>query len=293
MKFPTVLTSSMISDFAICPFRFKTKYIDNIMPEHESIHLAAGKAYAAGLHIARKAFFKDNLPAEQAYEKGFVALLKAWDFPDAGSKTKKPIDAMLGAYDFYFRKFPLEGERYIPAMMWGDRALEFSFNLPIPIRHPQTNEEILLGGRCDQIVDCDGVILIEDDKTTTQMGPTWSSNFRLRGQFIQYTWAANQLKIPALGVLTRGIAVRSTGFDTAQAIMWYEPHIISYWYRTTLARVERMVAAFNKWNWEYNFDQGCTSYGGCAYVDYCATSNRTTVPGYKVVEKHYYEEGDE
>lgn len=287
--FPMSVTSSILSDYKACPHLFAEKYIRHVYPENESIHLVAGAAFAAGLQAAREAFYIRGADEDDARLVGFRALLENWREPTGGLRTKKPIDRIADALQAYIDEYPFIVDRIQPAMIEERHGIEFSFALPLPLNHPVTGDPLLYEGRCDMIGDYEGTLVVTDEKTTGQLGQSWSSNFRLRGQFIGYTWAARASGIPVLGVLVRGIAIRSSGFDFAQSVHLYPDHLIDEWYNDMLYTVEQMIVDYKNDRFPKDYGQSCTSYGGCAFVDRCASRFPDELPGYVVKDKLYFE----
>ena len=52
--FPLVWDNSMRSELVSCPRKFAWHYLDLWSSQYESIDLIAGKAFAAGLEVARR-----------------------------------------------------------------------------------------------------------------------------------------------------------------------------------------------------------------------------------------------
>ena len=57
-SFPEVFDSSMIAAFKTCPQLFRKIYINHWKTKSEKVDLHAGKSFATGLEVARRAFYE-------------------------------------------------------------------------------------------------------------------------------------------------------------------------------------------------------------------------------------------
>jgi len=213
LPFPAVWDSSMLATLRSCPQKFALEYLQNWKPKRESHHLRAGAAFAKGLEVTRRRFYAESQSPDTSIQAGIGALLAAYgDFqpPDDSPKTAA---RMAGALEFYFAKWPLGSDPAVPATL-GDRlGIEFSFATPLPLNHPSTGEPLMYCGRADMVADFAGGRYVEDDKTASQLGASWSRQWDLRSQFTGYCWAARVAGIAVQGVLIRGISILKTKYD--------------------------------------------------------------------------------
>jgi hypothetical protein len=187
---------------------------------------------------------------------------------------------MCGALEYYFDVWKL-GEDYL--VPWttpdGEKGIEFSFALPLPITHPQTGDPILYAGRFDMLAhDRFKVIWVEDEKTAGQLGPSWNKNWSLDSQFTGYVWAARQYNIPVYGAAIRGISILKTSYGHAEQMVARPQFLVDRWYAQLLRDVERMIEIWKAQNLNsqiesrYALDKGmCNAYGGCSYEILCNT----------------------
>ena len=101
--FPPVITASLREAFNSCHKKFEWTQIIGISPKNTSIHLTAGKAYAAGLEAYRAEFFTpSDLPEPDRYNsavaKGLIALTQAYGKEDPLPEEKKQYDRVVAAY---------------------------------------------------------------------------------------------------------------------------------------------------------------------------------------------------
>ena len=269
--FPEAVDSSMLATFKSCHRKQELTHLEHWKPKNESIHLVAGKAYASGLERARRSYYEGGFSQEQAIAHGTIALLKEYGTAEVPDDTAKTPQRMCEALDFYFEQYPLAEEKAIPHK-FGDRlGIEFNFAEPIDVKHPETGNPILYTGRSDMICDFADGIYIEDDKTASQLGPSWGRQWDLRSQFTGYTWGAKYgvLQLPVQGVLVRGVSILKTKFGTQQAITNRADWEIERWYEGLIHEVNEMVRCWESGFWSYNLDHACTEYGGCQFTTVC------------------------
>lgn len=272
--FPEVWDSTMLSALASCEEKFQWGYMRQIAPEGENVHLHAGACFAKGLEVRRRSFYGSGRSEADSTLDGAEALLNAWGSFDPGEGQAKSIDRVLGAYDFYSELYPLATDPLKPLLTPKGPAVEFNFVLPLPgTRHPTTGNEILYAGRFDALCTRDNsdVLFVVDEKTTSQLGPTWSNQWTLRAQFTGYIWGARSYGHPVAGAVVRGISILKTMYGNAEAIVYRQQWQVDDWLRTTRLKLERAIQAWQRGSWERNYDQSCAAYGGCPFMRLCDT----------------------
>lgn len=269
--FPSVLDSTLMSHFRACPRSAQLSSFEHWKPRTRSVHLHAGGAYARGLEVARLAYYGEGLDERSAIEKGLLALIHAYGSFECPPDSPKSLERMMGAFEFYFSQYPMTSDSATPARLPSGLGVEFSFAEPIDIAHPQTGDPLLYCGRFDMICDYAGQRYGEDDKTTSQLGASWSKQWDLRSQFTAYTWGARKAGIVLDGFIIRGVSILKTKYDTQQAITYRPAWVVDRWYNQLLHDVRRMIAAWESGYWDFNLDESCNSYGGCQFRKICMT----------------------
>lgn len=275
--FPEVIDSSLLAAFRSCPTKANLEFFHHYKPNVPSVHLHAGKAFARGLEVAREAFFLLGDSPEEAQRKGLVALMKEYGDFECPSDSAKSLERMAGALVFYFDSYPLSEDKCVPcALPGGKKGIEFSFAEPMDILHPVTNQPLLYVGRMDMMAEYAGAVYGEDDKTTSQLGATWSRQWDLRSQFTSYCWGAQRAGYPLAGFIVRGISILKTKYDTQQAITYRPQWMIDRWYEQTLRDISRAIEMWKSGLWDLNLDHACTEYGGCIFRKVCLSSDPVT-----------------
>lgn len=277
IDFPHVVDSTMIADWRSCHQKAFRSHFEHWKPKGASVHLHAGGAFARGLEVARRAFYEHEHPEETAIAEGVGALIEAYGDFECPEGIAKTLDRMAGALEFYFSAYPPAADPAKPIVLpSGKRAIEFSFAQPLPFAHPQTGDPIIYAGRSDMIAAFADGVYIEDDKTTSQLGASWSRQWDLRSQFTGYCWAAREVGIPVNGVLVRGVSILKTKYDTLQAITYRSEWEIGRWLAQLKRDLGGMVAAWREGYWDWALDHACTEYGGCPFTSVCKSPTPDT-----------------
>jgi hypothetical protein len=184
---------------------------------------------------------------------------------------------MCGALEFYFEQYPLQMGSCEP-ILWGDgrRGIEFSFAQPLDFLHPVSGDPLIYTGRADMIANFAGGIFIFDEKTTSQLGASWTRQWELRSQFTGYCWAARESGMPVNGAVVRGVSILKTKYDTLQHLTYRPDWEIERWLNQINADLRRMVQCWEEGWWDYDLDHACAEYGGCSLQRICKSENPQT-----------------
>lgn len=269
--FPTLVDSSMRAAFTACPRKFELQYLHHWAPVAESVHLHAGGAFARGLEVVRREAYGKGTNPETAIALGAKALIEEWGDYEPPVDSNKTLPNMLGALSEYFHHYGIHTDHIQPYMFAREPAVEFSFALPIDVTHPETGDPLLYGGRFDMLGVFQDNLLVLDEKTTTQLGPTWFKNWKLRGQLTGYVWGAKQFGLPVIGAIIRGLAILTRDWKHAEVIQYRTDWEIERWYRQICRDFERMKQCWQEGYFDYDLDSSCSSYGGCEFLDVCSS----------------------
>lgn len=276
-QFPSFIDSTMLASATACETRAYWSWIRNLHPKGQSVHLVAGGAYAKGLEIFRRLYYTGT-PFEEAQEEGFLALTREYgDFDPASPSEYKTWDRTAAAYLSYLKEYPPEEDFLRPHFANGKPCVEFSFAIPLPgTAHPVTGDPILYAGRCDMIGEARGQLYVLDDKTTKSFSSNWADQWKLRGQFTGYCWAARVHGYPVVGAMIRGTAIQKTQIKHLPAITTRDDHKIERWLQHAVRVTNRMTVRYKQYlenqdkrAFDMSLDDACNSYGGCAYSILC------------------------
>jgi hypothetical protein len=275
--FPHTIDSTMLATFRSCPQKLFRTYIEHWKPQGESVHLVAGKAFAAGIEKARRAFYEQGMSSGDSEATGLRALIESYGDFECPSDSAKSLERMCGALEFYFANYPLGNDGADPITFAdGRRGIEFSFAEPLPNLHPVTGDPILFTGRADMLASFSGGIFLFDEKTTSQLGASWSRQWEMRGQFTGYSWACQQQHIEVQGTIVRGVSILKTKYDTQQALTYRPAWELERWLIQTERDIERMKQCWEAGWWDYAMDHACGEYGGCSMLRICKSNDPET-----------------
>lgn len=269
LTFPEVLDNTIVSTFRACEKKFYWSHARNLALSESNVHLISGAAFAKGLEVTRKLYFVAGRPFEESLLRGAAALVAEYgDFHPHERYSNKALPNIMGALEFYFNKWPIDQRK--PINFGGKPAIEFSFALPIPgCYHPESGKEMIYCGRFDLITEINGVVMGEDDKTTSQLGETWFNKWRMGSQITGYTWGAQEYGIPIRGFILRGISLLKRGYGDSEAIVYRSDIKISEFITNLKITFDHMVEAWRRGEWQQNMSDGCSNYGGCPYLELC------------------------
>lgn len=278
-SFPEVIDNTARSQFISCPTKWVYSTVNNLGSKIPSVHLHAGGAFARGLEVTRKAFYDEGQSPEHSIKVGAEALVEYWgDFesPDDSAKTK---EKMLEALFEYFTEYPLGQDPIRPLKIGENKhAIEFRFALPLDIKHPETGNPLLYGGRFDMLGEFNSSLFAVDEKTTSQLGPTWGRQWELDSQFTGYCWAAQEYSYPVVGAVVRGMSILKTKFGHATPIVYRPQWMIERWHENLYYDITRMIQTYeDARNGRFvpsALDKGiCDNYGGCTFFRPCTSPN--------------------
>ena len=273
--FPHVIDSTMRSRFVDCPQAFFRSHIQHLAHPNKSEHLVAGGAYAKGLEVVRALYYGQGLSLDEALGEGILAAVEEYgDFEPSNPKSFTTCEKVVEVLVAYFQEFPPTTDHLVPVRKSdGTPMVEFSFAVPLDIPHPETGDPLLYCGRSDLIAQYQkNQLWIVDDKTCSQMGPSWTSSFRLRSQFTGYVWAARMYGWNVAGAITRG--ARFTKELAFAEILEPRPQwMVDRWLLQLHRDIERMIQCWRDNYWDYALDGACTMYSGCQFAKLCTVAN--------------------
>jgi hypothetical protein len=272
-NFPIVLDNTMVSAYRACPRKFWWRHQRHLQKGEISIHLISGGAFAKGLEVTRKQYYDFGDSIEVALAKGAAALIAAYGFTEPSPKySNKSVFNLVGALAYYFEVWPINRlvKPWQPSA-GAKHAIEWNFSIPIPgIVHPQTGAPILYCGRFDMVGQWEnGMLMGEDDKTTSQLGQSWYMRWRLANQMLGYSWGAREHGINLAGFLIRGVSLLKNKYENGEAQLMINPWHIDRFVSNLQLTVRKMIQDWKDNSWAYDFGGACSAYGGCDYLELC------------------------
>jgi hypothetical protein len=291
---PHYVDSTMMSTWRSCKRKHFHTTILGLQPPGRNIHLVAGGAFAAGIEHARKAAFAGAEHIDDQLHAAYPAFRREWgpDTPFFEGEGKSYTNT-FASLEEYLRTYPILSDEIQPLRNSdGTPTVEFTFAIPLdpaagwPV-HPDGGPFSYVG-RFDMLGNwwngTDSLPCILDEKTTSGLGPFWLQQWAMRGQFMGYCWALQQLGYPVRHCFVRGVALLKTKTTFLTAPVSYSQFLLSRWEQQLRHDLAEMAAAFTvareqDFNAEalaalygYSFADACSSYGGCAYTSICGAS---------------------
>ena len=273
--FPSLIDASLMSAFKSCPELCRKSYFEHYKSKTPSVHLKAGGAFASGIERTRTAFYCEGKDSETSVAEGIGELLRFYGNFECPADSAKSPERMAGAFEYYWANYPLDHQNDPVILPGGKRAIEVNFAEPLPLNNPDTGDPLIYCGRMDAILKYGGGHYICDEKTTTQLGASWSRQWDLRSQFTGYAWGAGKIGIKVDGAIVRGVSILKTKYDIQQAITYRASWLIDQWYEELLGYLEDMIRAYTTNKWRHNFDHACAEYGGCQFREACSSKDET------------------
>lgn len=274
-ELPEYLDSTMISTFRSCPRKFYWTFVQNLRPAGNSIHLAAGSAFAKGLEVIRnlQAANPDGpLPNEVLWEAAVPAALRAYgDLSISDPESPKNIHNVLYALELYLNEFHPYYDQVQPLLIGEKPTTEFSFSIPLNINHPTTGHPFLYVGRFDMLgkYSENDLLVVLDDKTASSLGSYWLKQWDMRGQFLGYLWACQKLGFDVNNVVVRGIGLLKTETNFLSLPLTFSQGLIRKWENELYNTIRYMIMLHEQNYYPYNFADACSSFGGCPYQTLC------------------------
>lgn len=271
--FPELIDNTMREAAFQCGMKNHYSFQRGLAPVQPSVHLHAGAAFARGLEVTRKCFYEQGLTPHDAVGQGVLALLDFYGDFVPPFESNKTATRMAEALVAYFTQYPLATDWLKPFITAnGKPAIEFTFAAEIPgVVHPETGNPMLYGGRFDMLGVKDGVLFVDDEKTTSQLGSTWAQQWELNSQFTGYCWGAKQHGFPVAGAIIRGISILKNNFGHAQVITYRPQWMIDRWLDQLVVDTKRMIEDWKNKKWSYALGSACSMYGGCAFKLLCTS----------------------
>lgn len=278
LTFPQVWDATMLRAAKGCDRKLYWEFFRNKVATGLNPDLNAGAAWARALEVFRKCYYGETAtPApskDDAAAEAFIAMAQEYgdeEF-DPPKDNPKQFDRLAEALvEYLYYAYPPEMDEHRPYLLSdGSPAVEFSFAEPIEeVLHPETGEPLLYAGTFDMLDNFHNMLYVFDDKTSKQMGPSWSRQWHLRSQFIGYVWGARRFGFDAQGAWVRGTAFKKTTIDFADTKVGIPKWMVEDWYQTLIIELRRIIEAWKEGYFRKNYDETCTMYGGCQYLPLC------------------------
>lgn len=257
-----------------CSRYYYYSLIRGIQPKTTSVHLLFGAIYASALELFYKTRAKGHSIDEATIEMVRHAMLESWDeengVPMFFDSTEKTRFTLLRSLVWYVEEFADESDAQIKThhLENGDAAVEVSFSINV-------DNDILLCGHLDRVVDYGDILYVMDQKTTkSALSNYYFSGFDLDNQMSLYPWAGQMLfGTPVSGVIIDAAQITPNFTNFARGFTTRSKPQLDEWYEETMGTIERM----QKQTYENFFPRNltaCGNYGGCKFKHLCSVAPR-------------------
>lgn len=271
--FPQIIDNTARETWTICEQKFHRQCVNRLARSAKSPDLHFGGAFALGLEIFRRCAFDEKLSDEQALSRAITEATRFYGDYIPPEGHKKNYESLLYALSCYARRYPTAYDHIRPHLFGENHAIEFTFAVPLPIKHPQTGDPLIYAGRFDMLAEYNGQLFVFDDKTTSQLGPSWARQWATSSQLTGYCWAAKQYGLDVSGAIIRGQSILQKSCDFAEVIQYRSPMRIALWYGQLLREIRAMIKAWETAQYDYAFNASCNSYNGCPFSEVCLSNN--------------------
>lgn len=295
ISFPKTLDNTTVSAWAKCPRAAFYAHFMHLAPKAPSIHLHAGGAYATALETFRSAFYNVSSPTHHDKDASLTIALRAlflaygYDEERDALWESSPKSAYRIAHALvrHFEAFPPRTDSVQPLSIDGEAAVEKSFSLELELNHPDTGLPILFHGRFDMLAEYENAVWVFDDKTCSQLGKTWTSQWDWRSQFTGYIYGARSFGFDIMGAIVRGACLRAKAIEFSQSISQRSAFQLEQWWEDLHHLVHEMISYYNmrrnderpqieersSFPQRGTFNEACSAYGGCSFQPLCSSAN--------------------
>lgn len=279
-----------------CLRKYQYKMIFGWQPERKSVHLLFGGWYATALESYYK-YVADGMAQDDALiEVVSEALVETWEFPDCerceGAGVINPEDScpdcggegklQEGGSPWVSDHNTKTRENLVRTIVWyvdqfgdddscntvilsnGQPAVEHSFRL-------EADNDIILCGHLDRLVEYGHKVYIQDQKTTgSTITARFFDGFNPDSQMSLYTFAGRAaFGLEIKGVMIDGaqIAVGFTRFE--RGFSFRSEDQLDEWYDHSMYYIERARQATRNNEFPLN-PSSCGNYGGCEFRHICS-----------------------
>lgn len=266
---PIHIDSTILTTYRACPHRFWWEYILRLRPKLINIHFHAGGCFAGALEAWREAFYMRKLPEKEAQLVAVYTFIRLWKDVQAPPESTKSFFRVLAALVSYMETYSLATDHLQPLR---PNTFEYAFAIPTKVIHPVSGDPFMFCGRIDLLALFRGLPAVVDEKTTTSLGSSFASKWKMRGQFLGYLWAVRQsLGIKANTAIVRGTGILKTQINHLEVPQTYPDFLIDEWEDELTATLQRMVHDWNAGRFPKNFGDACASFSTCNYTDLCTS----------------------
>lgn len=253
---PRMIDNTALNAFRQCDWEYWAAMVQHRRPEKTSSALH----YGSVIHTLLEYFYKTRDPAVARA----VAEIKYRDkepWPD----DYRTLDRAILVFDKWVDEYGIADTRSDHTVGWPENpAIEITTELMLPLA------QIPYAVRIDRLVEIEGLLYVEDHKTTSQMGPKFFEEFEMSPQMMGYCRVASLLTGRKVhGVRINALCTLKTTQKFARQIIPYSQERLDAWERQIAKTYRSLERAYETDTWVKRY--ACTRrYGKCQFFDVCA-----------------------
>ena len=252
-----------------CPRKYFYVVILGLGAKEENVHLRFGIEYHSALedYDHERAAGKDH---EEATRKCIHNLLiNSQSF--VSDDHYKNRDTLVRTVAWYLEEFKEDPAKTV-ILANGKAAVELSFKLDFDVKSI-TNEDYLVCGHLDRLVEFQGSKWILDRKTTKSgLYPEYFEKYSPNPQMSQYTYAGNVvLNQNVKGIIIDAAQVGVNFSRFQRGITYRDQAQLAEWRHDTISYIKQAEGYAEQEYWPMN-DKSCDNYGGCTFRSICSKS---------------------
>jgi hypothetical protein len=248
---------SKVTDFEKCPrfYMYRWEPGWKLTPRKTNVNTLFGTTF----HAARAAWYESGKQLSEAFEAIKSVLtdyLGADDF-DVGDFAMYACDAITAYADKY------QDDDLVRT------ASEVAFDTEIG--------GFPLTGRLDNIIVVDGMVWVEEVKTTGLSIPTFLRSMHVDGKTTAYIWAARKLADERVQGAYLDVCYKKrnkSGFEFVRDVSPRTSDFLQQWEHDTIRKLEAIRQARESGDWIHNYTSCFNMYGVCPYLDLCRFGER-------------------
>lgn len=261
------IDNTALTVYQTCPREYNFSMVQHRRGDGRSPALVFGSAW----HKALEIHYKTNGDA-RAVMDGVIDSWEGHDYAD----DYRTLNRVMLDYEKYVAKYGIPSEEPAPTVGWPDEPL-------IEIASTISTEELVHPWtvRIDRFVDIDGLVYVEDHKTTSRLDKNYFKQFPLSQQMKGYTYAGQKLlpgrKVVGVRINLSHVLTGATEFH--RQLVTFSPSEIEEWVENTNNWMTRLATDYTlpagaAFPGHYG-DNGCSrKFGMCGYHPVCSSSPR-------------------
>lgn len=247
---------SKIQDFESCPHKYYFRWELGLRPKRINSNMFVGTI----IHAARHAWLENN----KKLEAGIAAIADA--FADVeGTLQDDPTEFV----NYCVRMF----SEYVEA--WQFEKVE---RTGYEVDFTTTIGEFPFTGRLDGVVVVDGLVFVDEVKTTGVPPQQFIQEMHMDGKTTGYVWATKKITgKPVAGVYLDIIYKKrdkAKSFEFVRDITLRTEDQLALWETATINKLRHIEASRREGYWPHHYGHCYGRYGKCQYIDLCRFGER-------------------